>query len=338
MGLYSNITYLNFNYSDFNNTNKTNSKNEELVYINSIIPPVNLFEKEKGEKFLENYYDCLQLKGQIHKYWNSTNETIDNYKSDFNEEYYDILIREYNNKNIKQISTIKGFDTFCDTCLSIFYDKDNFYILDKIEKYGKNLTEIKLLCQRYLYDHHIHVLDKAYKKTNEGLKQIALLKKIINWMEVREQQNNNFAADYMEPKFVLYSGNDSNVVEIQYVLNKIFNIDLEYPEFGYTQLFELRKYENLFYVEVYYNNRLKMNITYELFKEKIGKIIISNKSIFKLCDTNNNQLNNIRLVLGIFAIVLFVIFVGIILNIKEKLYILNSFKPMHFAKFFLNKN
>lgn len=150
-------------------------------------------------------------------------------------------------------------------------------------------------------------------------------------MEVREEQNNNFVADYMEPKFVLYSGNDSNVVEIQYVLNKIFNIDLEYPEFGYTQLFELRKYENIFYVEVYYNNRLKMNITYELFKEKIGKIIISNKSIFKLCDTNNNQLNNIRLVLGIFAIVLFVIFVGIILNIKEKLYILNSFKPMHFA-------
>ena len=74
-----------------------------------------------------------------------------------------------------------------------------------------------------------------------------------------------------------------------------------------------------------------MNITYEFFKEKIGKIIISNKSIFKLCDTNNNQLNNIRLVLGIFAIVLFVIFVGIILNIKEKLYILNSFKPMHFT-------
>lgn len=73
---------------------------------------------------------------------------------------------------------------------------------------------------------------------NEGLKQIALLRKIINWMEVREEQNNNFAADYIEPKFVLYSGNDSNIVEIQYVLNKIFNIDLEYPEFGYIQLFE----------------------------------------------------------------------------------------------------
>ena len=72
-----------------------------------------------------------------------------------------------------------------------------------------------------------------------------------------------------------------------------------------------------------------MNITYEFFKEKIGKIIISNKSIFKLCDTNNNQLNNIRLVLGFFEIVLFVIFVENNLFIKNYSYY-KKFRKINF--------
>ena len=40
----------------------------------------------------------------------------------------------------------------------------------------------------------------------------------------------------------------------------------EYPHFAFNIVIELRKYNNNFYLEIYYNDKLKYNETYQVFK------------------------------------------------------------------------
>ena len=50
LGLYNNVSYQIFNFTDFNiNKNKNNNKDIDLEYINSIIPGIKLFEDNDEE-------------------------------------------------------------------------------------------------------------------------------------------------------------------------------------------------------------------------------------------------------------------------------------------------
>ena len=290
LGLYSNISYNDIHFSDFNGSNGIDINIENFT---SIIPPIELFKKNdddfikeykyKYEKTFKNHFDCPFLKEQYRKNFNKSNEIIDSLVENFNAEYYDILIKEYKHINKRKLKTVKGFDRFCDVYLSIYYDSDNFHVLDKIAKYGKNLTKIAEICTDYLFKHFIYIRNSGLTQNNAIISQSPILKRMLDWMEVRADQNNNFASLYTEPKFVLYSGHDSTLFEFQKIFKEYFNIDFEFTEFSATQLIELRKYRDIYYIEVYYNDRLKMNITYDEFKNRILKIIMKEREIYKKC-------------------------------------------------------
>ena len=132
-------------------------------------------------------------------------------------------------------------------------------------------------------------------------------------MQVRAEQNNNFSAEYSEPKFVLYSGHDSTLFEMQSFLKKAFNIDFEYVDFASTQLFELRQYNYIFYVEIYYNDKLKMNITFDEFKKRIDKTLMDDNKVYNICYRKKEDLylDYTKIILAIImttlSIVLFVL-------------------------------
>lgn len=291
LGFYSNITYYNYTFDEFNNSNNNN-----VEYINSIIPAIKLFEyddesqKTKKSKYEFEYerifkqdFDCPYISKQVRKNLNKTNEIFNSIIDSFNIEYYDILSNEYKYIKQKNIKTVLGFEGFCDVYISIYYDKKNFDILNKIYKNGKNITKIKEICENYLYNYFIYAENSDYADKNGIICQSLTFKKMIDWMEVRAGQNNNFAAKYSEPKFVIYSGHDKMVFQLQSILKKIFNIEFEYAKFASTQLYELRKYNDIYYVEIYYDDRLKMNITFEEFKKRIGNIIMNREDIYNIC-------------------------------------------------------
>ena len=330
LGLYNNITYQNLNYFDINGTN---IKNNDIEYINSIMPPIKLFEynennnikESKYERTFQNYFNCPYLSEQIHKNWNETNEIINSLVTNFNEEYYKILKKEY--KNIKNTKKVKSFDKFCDVYIAIYNDKDNNHILKKITKRGKNITKIRDICEDYLYKNLIYFRNDGHAKNNAIISQSNIIRKIINWMEVRAEKNNNFAAEYSEPKFVLYSGQDSTIFEMQIILNKTFNIQHEFPGFASTQLFELRKYGDLFYIEIYYNDRLKMNITYDEFKNRLRTILMNDDDIYKICYIRAEDSYKLfkKILLIIIVIVLLIIIAYLYIKIyKEKNLNMNS--------------
>ena len=64
----------------------------------------NNIKESKYERNFQNHYNCPHLREQIHKNWNETNEIINSLVANFNEEYYKILKKEYNNiKNSKKV-------------------------------------------------------------------------------------------------------------------------------------------------------------------------------------------------------------------------------------------
>ena len=67
---------------------------------------------------------------------------------------------------------------------------------------------------------------------------------------------------------------------------------------------ELRKYGKKYYVEIYYNDRLKMNITLPEFEKQIKKNIFSESKINSLCNYEKINLWPIFLYLIIFALII----------------------------------
>ena len=334
LGLYSNISYTDFYFPDFNGTDVKDINTENMT---SIIPPIQLFEKKeddfinkykfKYEKTFKNHFDCPFLKEQYKTNFNKSNEIINSLVENFNTEYYDILIKEYKHVSKRKLKTVKGFDRFCDVYLSVYYDKDNYHVLDKIAKHGKNLTKIAEICTDYLFKHFIYIRNSGLTENNAIISQSPILKKVLDWMEVRAQQNNNFASQYTEPKIVLYSGHDSTLFEFQKIFKKYFNIEFEFTEFSATQLIELRKYRDIYYIEVYYNDKLKMNITYDEFKNRILSIIMKEGDIYKKCYRKKEEFYLMLAKLLMIFVLIILIITGILLVRKitiEKILEMNN--------------
>ena len=346
LGLYNNVSYVNFTFTDFN-ISKNNNKDIDLEYINSIIPGVKLFEDNDNEKMyinnkidtkfkfkriFKNHFDCQFIRKQFHRTRKEKNKIINSIISKFIDNYYNIIIKEFKNVDREKIKTEKGFYKFCDVFLSNYYEK-NEKVLNKFIKNGKNIKEIKNICDICLYNHFVYVRNGGYAANNAIISQSPTFKKIIDWMEVRSDQNNNFAVDYSEPKLVLYSGHDSTLFELQSILNKSFNIETEYTYFGSTQIYEVRKYQDVYYVEIYYNDRLKMNITFEEFKGRIRNHLISDKEIYNICYEKKEEkyLRYGRMIFAVILVVLIIILLSLINKINSKNMELNSMKVIQIA-------
>jgi hypothetical protein len=321
LGFYNNISYNDYDFFDINGTNKDNN----TAFLHSIIPSLNLYEYNEDndikdnryQRVFHNHFNCPYFRQQIKKNWNETNEIIESLVKNFNEEYYKIFKKEY--KNMKNIKKVKGFDRFCDVYISVYYDKNNNHILDKLSKYGKNTTKIKDICEDYLFKNFIYLRNDYNAKNNALISQSNNIRKILNWMSLRADKNNNFASEYSEPKFVLYSGHDSTLFEIQHILRKSFDVEYEFPVFASTQLFELRKYGDIFYIEIYYDDRLKLNITYDEFKTRITKVLMDEKDIYNICYSKKGKSYYLKIFLFLIIIILLVIIACLSLKIyREK--------------------
>lgn len=318
LGLYNNISFLNLDYWDFQNNEK-----EE---INSIIPPINLFtlnennniKYNKYESIFKGLFNCKSSRKKILKNYKKPNKVIKNFIKNFMKEYSKIITKEYKKINITYIKTARGFEIFCDCIISIYYDEKQRHILKGFEKYGKNVTKVKELCDNYTYNVFVHIRNGEYAKNNAFITMTPVFKKMLNWMYVRIDKNNNFASEYLEPKFVIFSGHDSTLFEMQHFLKKSFDIDYEYTPFASTQLYEVRKYGDLFYVELYFNDKLKMNITYQEFKNEVEKLTMSEKDIYNICHGTKKELY--RKYKIIFLIIIVIVLLFIICFITLKIY------------------
>ncbi len=263
--------------------------------LNSIIPPINLFDNMKNEK--NNYYEMTfseKFKCPLHKEMIEKNikaidelktfDKLNNIKGDFNTKYFDTFLREFNIEDYTLNYT--GMYTFCDIFIAYYFDNGyNKLRINNLEKKYKffNSTEILNMCYDFFTEKFYKVEGDEYAKDSTILIMSKLMKNMVNYMQSRINKKDPKYIGYDAPKFVLYSGHDDTLTQMGLFFNKFFNINIEWFPYASTQVFEIRKYGNQFYVELYYNDRLKMNITFQQFSEKIKKTIMSDEEIYEKC-------------------------------------------------------
>ena len=245
------------------------------------------------------------MRNQVKENWGIPHKEINSIINNFTQEYSEIIEKEFKNINLNLLKTPKYFDNFCDVFLSIYFDESRYYLLQKISKYGKNINKIKETCDDFLYKQFIYIRNGGIAEKNPSISISPIINQIINWMKSRTYINNNFKTNYNEPKLVIYSAHDSNLFQMQAFLKICFNIEVEKTEFASTQLMELRKYGNEFYVEIYYNDKLKMNITLKEFEQRINENVLSEKEINHLCyNEGNNFIKFMYILIFILIIIL----------------------------------
>ena len=199
---------------------------------------------------------------------------------------------------------------FCDIYISIYFDEGkNKKILDNLEKKYDyfNSSEILDICYDFFYEKFLVIDAEEYAKDASTILNSRTLQKLLNLMKTKIEKNNPNYISPDSPKFLLYSAHDDTLSQMQIFLNKHFDIAKEWVPFASNQIFELTKYGDKFYVEIYYNNRLKMNITFDQFEDIIKKNIISEDEINSKCyGLRNSNYFSIILILCFILIVSFI--------------------------------
>jgi len=290
LGFYNEIIFNNS--MKFDDILKGDNISDEID-LNSIIPQINLFEKEKesgrniilfNEKFQCKLHRQLLAKNMEKSKELKIFNKIDEIREKFNQKYIKIFAKEFNKPNYSKY--YRGIYKFCDIYIAQYFDEGkNRKIIDDLEKKYNffDSSEILNICYDFYYEKFLIIEAEEYAKDNYKILMSRTLKKLVELMKEKIEKNNPNYISPESPKFLLYSAHDDTLTQMQIFLNKHFEINKEWVPFASNQIFELRKYGNVFYVEVYYNDKLKMNITFDQFSDIVSKNIISIDEINKKC-------------------------------------------------------
>jgi hypothetical protein len=170
---------------------------------------------------------------------------------------------------------------FCDAFISQVTDKR---VNDFIEK-ERNISETYLRCIEYEKLKLFNIEQGGQANFTGEMSMGSVKLKILNFMEMRMALNNRTEIIKNKPKFVMYSSHDTTLASMGRFILSAFNITIPYPYYASSQVFELRKYNNEFYVEFYFDDILGFNISFNEFKSKVLKVSWNDRSIIDYCDS-----------------------------------------------------
>ena len=256
--------------------------------LNNIIPPILLFDNKYDITFTEKFR-CKLPKTMVKKnikYIETLKsfDKLNDIRNRFNNKYMDIISNEF--KAINYTNNFFGMYKFCDMFIAFFFDNGiNKKKINDIEKKHKifNTSEILDICYDYFHEKFFKVEGEEFAENSSKIIMSRILMKLLNAMKERVEINDQNYISPKSPKMVFYSGHDDTLTQLQLFLNKYFKINTEWVPYASNQIFELRKYGDTFYVELYYNDRLKMNITFNQFSKRINQYTLPNFHINYLC-------------------------------------------------------
>ena len=311
LGFFNQNYYRNFSNIEFNPKKIINYN------FSKIIPPIHLLEKEKKSNgsieykpTFHTYFHCPNMQKNYRLNIKNKNQKIYEILKNFNKEYYEIIKTEY---NITNTTKFRGLYEFCDAVLCNYFEESNINSLSKFKKHGKNLKNLVNTCTAFLNERFFGLMQNGLAKEHGIVTMSETMKKMVDWMKNRTMVEKNYTNND-SPKYVLYSGHDDTLTSMQRFLKNAFNIDFEIVPFASNQIFEIRKYGNEFYVELYYNDRLKLNISFNLFEKRINEIAMSKDEIISKCygfDSKNNsfRFNKKSVIFGFMILIFFGAFI-----------------------------
>ena len=246
----------------------------------------------KTKKIDHSYIDVVNIRKRImylYSFNNTETEEMFNYFKSCNlrEVSHKEKLKEKLNNNIislfkkcyGKLGNIHKKQSFCDSTISAFYQYK--YNNMKSNKIGKCGSELATIFYNFCVDFY-----NSLKKWNE--KRAYLMYAFFNNMFIYMQ---NAIDKVNKLKMIMIGGHDNTLNVLLNFFNGMNIINkTEYPYFAYNIIFELRKYNQKYYIEIYYNDILKYNKTLEKFKDTLYQSKYS--KLYNYCGIINLNLTN----------------------------------------------
>ena len=298
---YSNFMNINFDkkeiYIRSSNIRRTIVSTEKELegFFNKSINRSNIFIVKSGysmKLFSLDRKEQMEMK----KYYRSC------LKRNLAKNYINIYNRKIfpNIKNCHLMENISdsGINRFCDSIISHYfeyiYDNETNNIISRCS--SESINQFYDFCIKY-YD--------SFRGFNEYNGYI-----LYNLFQHIFKNMNNAIKGKSKLKMMMIGGHDSSIDQFINFLDKLKIIPrTNYPHFAFNLVIELRKYNQDFYLEFYYNDVLKYNNTLDKFKSilensiysnlynycgKMSKTIYNEKKIIQKTEKNNYTVNSIK--------------------------------------------
>ena len=266
-------------YPPFQNLSSEVLNEIEELNDSTIINDINVFPIQYSDPKkvqLNEPVNCPYMK-QYQEDIKANSVTLKDFMKNFNAKYGDKL-KEVLKLTDKELNDFEYIETIlAEEVLCNYYDGNK--LTDFFNKTGFNEAEFiedNRLSKR-IYTYNINLDEKT------GIMSASpSMKEIINYMD--DIINNKSQA----PKMVMQGGHDTTISYFQYFMKHVFNISIQYISFASNIYFELHKNiseseSDKYYVEYILDGVTKLIIDYPEFKTKVLGAVWKDEDINKFC-------------------------------------------------------
>ena len=327
----NNTKQLNKNQNEKSIPNYLRNKSKILNFINKtlnnsyILPnkipseiPIHIIERKEKLFQFEKDDNCIGIEKQRDK--NKKKKSVKNAVESFNEKYGQKLVKYLGEKKEDYFKDLKNVQAIALA-----------FIINKID--GRDLSEFQnetgFDLEKFYNDSMKILVQKSLEiQSGDDEKLIALasssvlLRFILSFIDKVVENDKKQKKIHDVPKFFLLSAHDTTIVMSSDLLNILFKSEKYFPSFATSQVYELNKENNEYYINFIFNGEKLKTVKYEYFKKTIENEAWTLEETGYFCGFYKKIFNGWKTLTIIFSILVllsFILFIIICLKRKKEL-------------------
>ena len=326
-----NIKKLNKNQNEKSVPNYLRNKSKIINFINKtlnnsyILPnkipseiPIHIIERKEKLFQFEKDDNCIGIENQRDK--NKKKKSVKNAVESFNEKYGQKLVKYLSEKKEDYFKDLKNVQAIALA-----------FIINKID--GRDLSEFQnetgFDLEKFYNDSMKILVQKSLEiQSGDDEKLIALasssvlLRFILSFIDKVVENDKKQKKIHDVPKYFLLSAHDTTIVMSSDLLNILFKSEKYFPSFATSQVYELNKENNEYYINLIFNGEKLKTVKYEYFKKTIENEAWTLEETGYFCGFYKKIFNGWKTLTIIFSILVllsFILFIIICLKRKKEL-------------------
>ena len=327
----NNTKQLNKNQNEKSIPNYLRNKSKILNFINKtlnnsyILPnkipseiPIHIIERKEKLFQFEKDDNCIGIENQRDK--NKKKKSVKNAVESFNEKYGQKLVKYLGEKKEDYFKDLKNVQAIALA-----------FIINKID--GRDLSEFQnetgFDLEKFYNDSMKILVQKSLEiQSGDDEKLIALasssvlLRFILSFIDKVVENDKKQKKIHDVPKYFLLSAHDTTIVMSSDLLNILFKSEKYFPSFATSQVYELNKENNEYYINLIFNGEKLKTLKYEYFKKTIENEAWTLEETGYFCGFYKKIFNGwktLTIIFSILVLLAFILFIIICLKRKKEL-------------------
>ena len=254
-----------------------NTLGNSALIMNSQIFPVHIFSTE--DHFINFQDKCVQIVKRQQE--NKNKQIVKKFLDSFNQNF-GVKLNQIYDKNIFDFSKYETVYSFMDNFVCSYFDKREFPNLQKIV----NLDQLYTQAIEFLRLDMFEVNYGDQEGYSARVTMSAIIRKLYYYFDNIISFDHSNLSKLDDPKFVMYSAHDTNIVQMLITINQglKLNIPYDFPVFASSLIFEFSNDHITSYnIEIFYNGISLYRDTYTNFRNNLNTVLISSNDINSFC-------------------------------------------------------